>query len=193
MFGREFAKTKTVLTWFLSFHKLAVGFWIDTGGGIFKFDRLASRPVVEIVERLRPFKAFDFVSFAVDVTSSSDEYLVAYSVSRLNLDFSVSMKLRSRLIRVFRVVFVTGIFGAPNCANRYWSSSLLSSFKSSILFGVCQCYKWFCSILFDFFPDTILIFCLKLRRKSHSFLVCCLFVFYSHLVFLADRKNTFIL
>lgn len=85
-----------------------------------------------MVERLRPFDAFAFVSLTVDEMSSSDEYLVAYSVSRLNFDFSLSMRLRSRLIRILRVVLVTGIFGAPNCAKRYCSSSLLSSVKSSI-------------------------------------------------------------
>lgn len=85
-----------------------------------------------MVDRLRPFDAFVFVSFAVDVTSSSDEYLVAYSVSRLNFDFSLSIRLRSRLTKIFRVVLVTGIFGTPNCAKRYCSSSLLSSFKPSM-------------------------------------------------------------
>lgn len=83
-------------------------------------------------ERLRPLAALAFVSFAVDVTSSSDEYLVAYSVSRLNFDFSLSIKLRSRFTKIFRVVLVTGIFGTPNCAKRYCSSSLDSSFKPSM-------------------------------------------------------------
>lgn len=99
---------------------------------MFKFDRFARRLVEEIVERPRAFVALAFVSLAVDETSSSDEYLVAYSVSRLSFDFSLSMRLRSRLIKILRVVLVTGTVGAPNCANRYLSSSLLSSFRSSI-------------------------------------------------------------
>lgn len=77
------------------------------GGGIFKFDRFANRVFPEIVERLRPLTVFVFESVTVDDTSSSDEYRVAYSVSRLNFDFSFSMRLRSRLIKVLRVVLVT--------------------------------------------------------------------------------------
>lgn len=111
------------------------------GGGIFKFDRFVSRLPVEMVERLRPFVAFDFVSLAVDETSSSDEYLVAYSVSRLNLDFSLSMRLRSRFNKILRVVLVTGILGTPNCAKRYWSSSLLSSLRSSMIGRVNRCLR----------------------------------------------------
>lgn len=114
------------------------------GGGIFKFDRLPSRLLAEIVERLRPFAALAFESLAFDETSSSDEYLVAYSVSRLNFDFSLSMRLRSRLIKILRVVLVTGMLGTPNCAKRYCSSSLLSSFRSSM---AAACGRWlaFCN------------------------------------------------
>lgn len=97
-------------------------------------DRLPNRVFTEMVERLRPFAVLAdvFVSLAIDETSSSDEYLVAYSVSRRNFDFSLSIKFRSRLIKILRVVLVTGTFGAPNCSRRYCSSSLLSSFKSSM-------------------------------------------------------------
>lgn len=123
-------------TWLLSIHRLVDGFWtvVDNGGGIFKLDRLPSRVFTEMVDRLRPFAALvdPFVSLAIDETSSSDEYRVAYSVSRRNFDFSLSIRLRRRLIRILRVVLVTGIFGTPNCAKRYCSSSLLSSFKSSM-------------------------------------------------------------
>lgn len=101
---------------------------------MFKFERLISRLLVLMVERLRPLAVFAFVLSAMpaDEMSSSDEYLVAYSVSRLNFDFSLSIRFRSRLIKILRVVLVTGILGTPNCAKRYWSSTLLNSFKSSM-------------------------------------------------------------